>query len=187
MKKIILFAAILFAGVSVMKAQEGITTNAVAEKEQSTLTVRLKPYQNILVTGDAEIVFASKDDYEAAEKKQTTGNVKVSISSAGGFTVSVYAADLKLGSTENTIAASQIKVSATATANSLANTINTDVILQNTAIPLIESASGKIATSYDLVFKAIDGEVYRKAFDSNGSNTEEQVYTTTVFYEIAAK
>ncbi len=187
MKKIILFAAILFAGVSVVKAEGGTTTT---ENKQSTLTVKLKPYQIINVTGNAEIVFDSKEDYTALEKEQTaSSNVNVGVSSAGGFTVSVYAANLVLSTDANKeIEATNIKVLATATTNSLANTITTDVVLGNSASPLIESASGQIDTSYDLVFKAIDGDVYRQAFDGNvTTNTDEQVYTTTVYYTIAAK
>ena len=188
MKKIILFAVILFAGVSVMKAQEGITTNAVAENKQSTLTVRLIPYQTINVTGNAEIVFDSKEDYSAAEKAQTTGNVKVDVSSAGGFSVKIYANDLELaGSTDKKIAANNIKVLATGVGESVANKITNDVTLENTKNVLIESESGRIDNSYTVAFKAINGEVFREAFDGNGSNTAEQVYTTTVYYEISAK
>lgn len=185
MKKIILFAAILFAGVSVIKAEGGTTTT---ENKQSTLTVKLKPYQIINVTGNAEIVFDSKDDYKAAEKEQTTGDVNVSVSSAGGFSVKIYADDLELaGSTDKKIAADNIRVLATGVGESVANTITNDVTLENTNNVLIESGSGRIDNSYTVAFKAINGEVFRQAFDGNGSNAAEQVYTTTVYYEISAK
>ena len=185
MKKLILFAAILFAGVSVVKA-EGETPPT--KMEQSTLTVKLKPYQTIAVTGDAEIVFDSKEDYEADEKAQTTGDVEVSVSSAGGFSVKIYAADLVLtGDDTKKIAANNIRVLATAVGESVKNDITNDVTLQSDRTPLIESEKGKIENTYTVAFKAKNGEVFRKAFDGNGSNTREQVYTTTVYYEIAAK
>ena len=189
MKKIILFAAILFAGASVVKAQGNTSSAAAAtEKEQSILTVRLKPYQTIDVTGNAEIVFDSKEDYEAKEKAQSTGDVNVSVSSAGGFTVKIYAADLELTSnTDKKIAAENIRVLATAQGESVKNDITEDVTLKNDISTLIQSDKGRIDNSYTVAFKAINGEVFRAAYDGNGSNTEEQVYTTTVYYEIAAK
>lgn len=189
MKKFILFAAILFAGVSVVKAQTS---------PSSLLTVKLSPFQSISVTGEALIEFDDASDYlTKTEVEQTSSSVKVNVSSAGAFFVRVYAADLvQTGNVTNKLLSSLIKVSATPNAEATTTQVNTTAAYTATLAGtdtatgevLISSDIGELGMVYDIAFKAVDaGTAYRNSFNAGTGNDVTQEYTTTVFYEVATK
>ena len=113
MKKVILFAAILFAGVSVVKA-ETVTTS---DKGSAKLTINLNAIQSITVSGDVVIDYTSADDY--ANGKESTQFTTLNVVSAGGFAIRVQAKDLNNGT--STMAADKIKVTAEAVVGDAAN------------------------------------------------------------------
>ena len=182
MKKLILFAAILFVGVSLMKAET---------PKKSTLTVKLKPFQELIVTGNSVIEYNEKNHYTAGTSVEETGAERtvVTVSSAGGFAVSVTADDLiEEGRTDNVLPAEHILVTATAQDGAIANK-NSESTLANlkSAATLISTENGGLDMIYNLAFRATGGEFFRTAYDKGSTNTAEQVYTTTITYTIAAQ
>ena len=87
MKKVILFAAILFSSISIMNVQ------AQAEQTgQASLTLNLSAVQSIVVKDGVVIDYLTADDY--SNGKGSTQRTTLEITSAGNYAVSVKAADL---------------------------------------------------------------------------------------------
>ena len=90
MKKVILFAAILFVGVSVMKAENPHTDTNVKAEATTILKIELKTIQSIIV-GQADVVFsfASMEDYADPSRLNKDIADHLQIYSTGGFSVTV--------------------------------------------------------------------------------------------------
>ncbi|GEM_PF-2723137 len=188
MKKLILFAAILFAGVSVVKADGTVT--APTEKKSVTLTVELNPIQSIEVSGNPTIIYNSMAHYKGEGEKAATKST-INVFSTGGYAVRVYAADLvnSSGNANAIIAAKTIGVSATTTNGVAAKTGVTLGANQTSGTTLIESSAGGSNIQYEVEY---EGEIdtasgaYDYLNKFNTGDSEKQVYTTTVYYTIAA-
>ena len=179
MKKIILFAVILFAGVSVIKAQS-----------KSDLTVRLNPIQSISVTTNdgALIEYATSADY-SGDGVNSTGNTTINVVSAGGYTVRVSADEFTTNNggtldvgTINVTATAQNGATGTPQATTLVKAIATSPLVGNT---LIVGEKGGVNMKYDIKFQGAGGDAYMDVYNA-GTNNVTQEYTTTVYYSIAA-
>ena len=147
MKKLILFAAILFAGVSVVKSANPIG--------QSTLNVVLNPVQSISVNSSASatIEYTAIGDY-AADKVQTEAlsNTVITVNSAGKFIVAVSAPDLlQEGNTANKIPSTSIGVEAINKGHAIGVSVD-GLSLGNSAATLINGATGGLNLNYDIKF-----------------------------------
>ena len=176
MKKLILFAAILFAWVSVVKA-ETVTTS---DNGTANLTIKLNAVQSITVSGDVEIDYTTADDY--ANGKESTQLTTLSVVSAGGFAIRVEADDLVNGT--STMAAKNIKVTAEAKGDATGATFdaNGTLVKATAKQALIESTIGGVNKQYTVKYKGDGGNEYMENYNAGGT----QVYTTTVTYTIAA-
>ena len=184
MKKLILFAAILFAGVSVVKAQETGDGN-------SKLVVNLHPVQSIEVSGSATIEYKKPIDYTDGEfvNETTGGTTLVKVTSAGKFSIAVHAADLKSSTgTDNVIAANTIDVTATAKETTRSTEGVEKLTLGNEkGTALISSDNGGINIEYDVKFRASGGSAYMNLYNNNSTlNNTVQEYETTVYYTLLA-
>ena len=173
MKKIILFAAILFSGFSIVKGQTSPTGTA-------KLTVNLKPVQSITVNGDVVIDYNNADDY--ANGKVSNSSTAINVVSAGGFMIRVQADDL--GSGTNKIAASSIAVTATSAANGEGAIFDSKGTLAKGAdkTALIQSTKGGVNKKYSVSYKGTGLNEYMQNYNAN----KNEVYTTTVTYTISA-
>ena len=173
MKKIILFAAILFSGFSVVKGQTSPTGTA-------KLTVNLKPVQSITVNGDVVIDYNNANDY--ANGKESNSSTSLNVVSAGGFMIRVQAEDL--GSGTNKIASSSIAVIATAVANGEGATFDAKGTLAKGVDKkaLIQSTKGGVNKKYSVSYKGTGLNEYMQNYNAN----KNEVYTTTVTYTISA-
>ena len=191
MKKVILFVAILFSAFSVMGLQAQEVTPDYGTK-QSTLTLRLKPFLALSVEGSSLIEYETKNHYtngtfvDESDKSEKT---KVTVSSAGSFSVSVEATDLiETGVSGNVLPAENIYVTATHNGKAVKND-NAETTLEalKGGAPLISAANGGLDMVYNLSFRANGGEIFRQAYN-NGSTTEGiQDYVTTITYTIAVQ
>lgn len=181
MKKIILFAAILFSAVSVAKVQAQAIKTGDAQ-----LTLNLKAVQSIKVTGNVVINYETADDY--LNGKGSTDVTTVTVVSAGGFVVRVEAEDLKGGGAKD-IAASSIKVTAVGGANSDNSTFDATGTLAKvgtgTKTPLISATKGGVNKVYTVSYKGADANMYMENFNDAGAGATQK-YTTTVTYTISA-
>ncbi len=184
MKKVILFAAILFSGISVVKAQNEV-------RGSSNLTLKLSPVQSLTVVTNegAFIEYETMADY-SGDGVESTGNTTINVSSAGGYTVRVSADEftttnggtLSLG-TINVIATAQgVKATGTPQDATLIQTVATNPLIGNT---LIVGGAGGVDMKYDIKFKGAGGNDYLDVYNQ-GTNNVTQEYTTTVYYTIAA-
>ncbi len=176
MKKIILFAAILFSGVTVVNAQ---TSN----EGKVNLTVTLHAVQSITVGGDVEIEYLAADDYLNGKDSKTSTTLNVV--SAGGFAIRVQAEDLvNTTNAANTIAASSIAVTATAGDNGSGDFDSEGTLVKGDAKnPLITSAKGGVNKKYNVSYRGTGNNKYMENFNTE---TSSQSYTTVVTYTIAA-
>lgn len=159
--------------------------------QTSTLTVKLKPFQELIVSGSSVIEYNEKSHYTENTSVVETGAEKtvVTVSSAGGFAVSVKADDLiESGRGDNVLSAEYIHVTATAQDGAIKNK-NAESTLANLkdATALISTDSGGLDMVYNLAFRATGGEFFRQAYDKGSTSTGEQNYTTTITYTIAAQ
>ena len=181
MKKLILFAAILFAGVTVVKTQ-------AQEGHSSKLSVELHPFQTILVSGESTIKFTDASHYkQGTSVTEITGNTLVTVNSAGSFVVAVKANDLEqVGNATNTLKANTINVEAKAENTEVPNEIKVACTLGNENGDALIKGAGGFDMKYKVEFTANGGDAYRTAYN-NGLKTENfQNYTTTVYYTVSA-
>ncbi|MFA5555181.1 MAG: hypothetical protein WDA68_11605 [Phycisphaerae bacterium] len=182
MKKFILFAAILFAGVSVVKA-DGPTASADA-----TLNVRLYPLQTIVVNpaqNNINLDYVTVANYNDGVSSLQADHLK--IYSTGAFIVQVASANndiTRAGGTE-TISASTIKVKAEeGTTNPLTGQTMAEVGLSTTPTNLINSGTGGVDKNFNITYSGLDLNGYVNNYFNDENPT---VYSTTVTYTIAAQ
>ena len=173
MKKLILFAAILFAGVSVVKA-EGPANNG-----EVNLTVHLSAVQSIQVSGDVTIDYESIADYSGG--KEVKNATTLTVVSAGGFAIKAEANDLVDGS--YTIGANTIEVTAEGVDNSAGATYTTTTLekVATGKTALISSTVGGVNKKYAVSYKGAGGNDYLERYNEGGRQ-----YKTTVTYTISA-
>ena len=188
MKKVILFAAILFAGVSVAKADE-----TPVETATSTLNVNLYGFQELIVNGTDGGDVVNLDYRTAAEYKAGVTAKKPNhliVSSAGGFNITVQSSGNLTTEHESEagkiIAASSIKItSEEGDANPLTGAVSTTVEALSTAPQsLITSTKGGVNKTFDISYTGAGSDKYIKNYISGESPT---IYTTTVTYTLTAK
>lgn len=176
MKKIILFAAVLFSAVTMVNAQPVETSDSGT----ANLTIKLNAVQSITVSGDVVIDYTTADDY--ANGKESTEFTTLSVVSAGGFAIRVEADDLSNGTT--TMPAKNIKVTAAELDNGEGATFdeNGTLVKGETKTALISSTKGGVNKQYTVKYKGDGGNEYMENYNAGGTQT----YTTTVTYTIAA-
>lgn len=180
MKKLILFAAILFAGVSVVNAQTA-TDNV-------TLNVKLNPIQTIVVNSTQKnIDLEYKTTVNYGEGVSSLQADHLNIYSTGAFIVQVASNvdDIKRVNGAETISASTIKVKAEeGSTNPLAGQTMAEVNLSTTAANLINSGTGGVNKNFNITYSGLDADGYVNSYFNDENPT---VYTTTVTYTIAAQ
>ena len=176
MKKVILFAAILFSTVSVINIQAQTTAPKTG---QATLTLNLSSVQSIVVSGDVVIDYTAADDY--ANGKGSTQVTNLTVVSAGGYSIKAEAEDLKdaTNTTSPVIAASSIAVTATGVDGAAG--AGTGTLGQGVTSSLITSAAGGVGLKYTVSYKGTGGNTYMANYNGGGRQ-----YKTTVVYTIAA-
>ena len=186
MKKVILFAAVLFSSISIMNVQaQDVKTG------ESTLTINLSAVQSIEVNGKVVIDYTTADEYE--QGKGSDDKTKLKITSAGRYSVKVSAADLQGPAGAKVIAASTIGIAANLTSTghdngSLSEDIETTSLkMSNDGVVLINSATGGSGILYDVSYKGMGTNEYYKNYNSATDASGIQAYTTQVIYEITAQ
>ena len=179
MKKIILFAAILFAGVSVVKAE------GPKSEGQTKLTVTLKTIQSISVNeADVSIVYSTTDHYLNGNNSGVFTK-HLSVYSTGGFDVKVNY-DLKNATDSYSEKGSDY---AAGTAQALFESIQAVVVdgekdqasvtLTTTGQSLITSTTGGTNLNYGVRY---DGAGTSKYMDY--TRAQDRVFTANVIYTI---
>lgn len=200
MKKIILFAAVLFASVSLVNAQgadpdagTGTGTGTVQEGDVK-LTLNLHPFQSISIggtdgsgsgsTGENVVLnYVSAEDYKNGVS--TTMNDHISVVAAGQYAVYAEAKEANFTGHAGDVATSTIKLSAEqgTTKGSTAATF-TDVSLSQTAAKLISSTTGTgTGNTFNVTYTGAGNNAYVDKLVDNKLTT----YETTVTYTIAVE
>ena len=178
MKKIILFAVILFAGVSVANAAPPTPTDDV------TLNVKLYGIQSLIVNTGQKIVdlnYLTIDDY--ADGVSSTQADHLKIFSNSPFTVSVKSGGELVG-TDGSILASTIKITAEdGTTKPLTTATYSPVTLATTDATLITSPRGK-NNNFNITYSGLGDDAY---VDNYKPGEDPTVYTATVTYTLAAQ
>ena len=193
MKKLILFAAILFAGVSVVKA-EG------EEKTGKTGTVNfqlnLHAFQSIEIGGGDEGTIDSETglfndavvlNYNTVERYESgvsrTINDHIKIKTAGGFAIKVSSTDNLENDINGGELVSMSTIALTAQEKGLHKSdIENGLTLSSEPKTFISSGSGLgKEISYNVTYTGADKNAYGKYVDATGATRE---LTTTVTYEI---
>ena len=177
MKKVILFAAILFSSISIMSVQAQTSTS---DQDEATLTLNLSAVQSIKVDGNVVINYTEADDYANGKAGETA--TTVTVTSAGGFAVRAEAEDLKDGS--YTIASSTIAVKAEGAGNADGATYATDATLEKAGegkAALITSTQGGVDKKYSVTYEGSGSNEYMKNYNEGGRN-----YETTVIFTVSA-
>ena len=185
MKKVILFAAILFSSISIMNVQaQGASPSKTGTAQ---LTLNLSAVQSIKVDGDVVINYTTADDYLNGKDSGEQGTT-LTVVSAGGFVVRVEADDLT-GGGNTPIEASSIKVTAAEVSNGGNTNYDTEGTLASVATgtkkPLISATKGGVDKVYKVTYEGADANKYMENFNNAGEGAT-QSYTTTVTYTIAA-
>ena len=174
MKKLILFATILFSAISAVQvqAQSGNTGEA-------QLTLNLKAVQSIQVTGDVVIDYESIADYSGG--KEVKNATTLTVVSAGGFAIKAEADDLVDGA--YTIGANTIEVTAEGLDNASGATYTTTTLEKVAAgkTALISSTVGGVNKKYAVSYKGAGDNEYMERYNEGGRE-----YKTTVIYTISA-
>ena len=181
MKKLILFAAILFAGVSVVKAEDPIETK---QNQSVLLTVNLSAVQHIDVSGPIVIDYSSANDY--ANGKVSNSKTTVKVTSSGSYAIRVTADELKGPEGATAIDASTIAVSVEGLVGDFAK--DDDDFRINATEPLISNKKGGSNVVYQVSYKGMGADKYYTNYNSL-ENAEKgiQEYSTQVLYSIEAK
>lgn len=182
MKKVILFAAILFAGFSVVNAESPTAT------DEATLNVRLYPIQTLVVNPaqkNINLDYITVANYNDGVSSLQEDHLK--IYSTGAFIVQVASATndiVRAGGTES-ISASTLKVKAEVGSNNpLAGQTMAEVGLSTTPTNLINSGTGGVDKNFNITYSGLDLNGYVNNYFNDENPT---VYTTTVTYTIAAQ
>ena len=181
MKKIILFAAILFSTVSVVKAVEPVAIVATTSKDITTLSVTLNPIQTITVNQKAvNLVYTTKNDYNKGVTEKQPGHLTVY--STGGFSVSVKSAKdvLEEDKTGNSINSNVISVQASS-AKDKPLLGPSAVKLSENGSTLFSSVTGGVDLIYNVDYTGANLEQY---FDKLFNQGSASVFKTEVTYTI---
>ena len=190
MKKFILFAAILFAGVSVVNAQEQ-ATNVETETVNTTLKVELHGLLSIRVNQAlTTLVYDSSEDYDNVAGVSFTQPNHLTVSSTSGFTVNVRASELLTNATSSTLGEGTdtgIKITTKTGTEKGATIVPSTVSLKTTkeGETIIDSDAFNINNNYDITYTGKGSELYRSNYKS--TNGGPDIYETTVYYTINAK
>lgn len=195
MRKIILFAAVLFATTSMVKAQ---AANPDMKRGDVTLKLNLHAFQSIEIGGGGEgdldgetglVGGAVVLDYNTVEKYQDgvsrTINDHIKIKSAGGYAINVKSAVASLSddSGASDVPMNTILLSAKAKDGVTAN-INNGLSLSSGGAVFISSESGLgQEISFDITYKGASGNNYGQYVDKTGKTRNLE---TLVTYEIVA-
>lgn len=181
MKKFILFAAILFAGVSVVSAKKD--DPKVSGSTSTELSVKLMPIQTITINQNTvELLYKTEANYNDGVTLDQSNHFKVY--STGGFSVGVSSSDDKLkGDKGKDIDAKTITVEASSGTNS------SDLKLSDVKpVPLSKKGSTLFASDKggaDLHFNVkYVGGTLKDYFDKLFNGSDASVFETTVTYSI---
>ena len=174
MKKLILFAALLFTATSAVQVQAQSPVTGEAQ-----LTLNLNAVQSIQVTGHVTIDYASIADY--SDGKEVKNATTLTVVSAGGFAIKAEANDLVDGA--HTIGASTIEVTAEGVDNAAGATYTTTTLekVATGKTALISSTVGGVNKKYAVSYKGAGGNDYLERYNEGGRQ-----YKTTVTYTISA-
>ena len=176
MKKVILFAAILFSSISIINVQAQALKSGEAK-----LTLNLAAVQSIVVDGDVIISYESISDY--ADGKDGDIPTKLTVTSAGGFVVKAEAkTDLTDG--DKIISVNTISITAKGLTNTESSTFAQDATLGKVGDgkpALITSTKGGADKQYSVSYKGKGSNAYLENYDQGGRS-----YTTTVVYTVSA-
>lgn len=189
MKKLILFAAILFAGVSVVKAQGEVTQGEGDVK----VTLTLQPFQSIVIggtdaggsgsTGDNVILnYVTAKDYQ--EGVSTTMSNHLSIVAAGKYAVKVEAKTGVFNHDSGATPYDLSNITLTATAKTDGAEALDPISLSTNGATLIMSETGTgTGVTYDVAYKGAGNNQYVAMLKDNA----ETIYTTEITYTIVAE
>ena len=174
MKKVILFAAVLFSSISIMNVQ------AQTEKSgEATLTLNLSAVQSIVVGGHVAIDYTTADDY--ANGKGSTDFTTLTVVSAGGYAITAQAEDLKDATNTSSPVIKSNTIAVTATGLSGATGAGAGTLEQSASkAALITSKQGGVGLQYTVSYKGTGSNEYMKNYNGGGRQ-----YKTTVLYTIA--
>ena len=190
MKKLILFAAILFAGISTMQAQSQIVrkdiqreAHTVVKKgidnssDETNLKVTLNPILSVSVnTSNINLEYTNINHYQEGVRTDFI-NKHLNVYSTGGFDVKVSYKD------------PDTNYGAATDVNTLFNTIQ--IVAQNgkytnlsiDAQPIVSSTSGGFDLAYNIDYRGKGGLAYRDYIKEGKLRT----FDATVVYEITPK
>lgn len=181
MKKFILFAAVLFSAVSLVKADEP-ATNIGGKEGRTELTVTLNPIQIITVNqSGVNLIYNDKKDYSEGVKSNEKNHLI--IYSTGGFAVSVKSKEdnlLGVGDPTKTIPSNTISVKASpAEGGSLLGP--QAVALSMAGKTLFSSQVGGADLKYNVKYAGANLNQY---FDKLFNADKASVFKTDVIYTI---
>ena len=188
MKKIILFAAILFSAVSVIKADAPVAPAAPAANDNVTLNVKLYAIQTLVVNPQQKIInLEYKDVADYKDGVKSLQEDHLTIYSTGGFGVTVNTGTTAINGKngKGTITSSTITVTASeGTSNKLAAFYNTISLNTASSANLITSNAGGVDKNFNITYAGIGNDGYVNSYYKGEGPT---VYETIITYTIAAK
>ena len=179
MKKIILFAAILFSAVTLLNAQTAT--------DEVTVNVKLSPIQTLVVNSSQKTIdleYTSVDDYSIGKESLQEDHLKVY--STGGFAIKVRTTEdnIKRANGDETIASSTLTVTASAgTNNPLEANYNTISLTSSVGDNLISSYTGGVDKNFNITYAGMGDNDYVNRYFKDETPT---TYTATVVYTIVA-
>ena len=195
MKKLILFAAILFASVSLVSAEGTGTTPGTVKEGNVNLTLNLHPFQSISIGGTHDggtggtgstashvvLNYVTAEDYKNGVS--TTMNDHISVVAAGQYAVYAEAKEVNFRGQTVEVGTSTIKLTAEqGTTQGSTATTSADVPLSQTAAKLISSTTGTgTGNTFNVKYTGAGDNAYVDKLVDNGLTS----YETTVTYTIA--
>ena len=187
MKKIILFAAVLFAGVSIVKADTPATGTGSATAT-TTLNVKLNPIQTLFVNPAHSIVdleYKTVSDYSQGVTAKKDDHLTVYSTGAFAVKVTSNVDDIKRKNGDQTIAASSIKVTASdGIKNPLKANYGTISLSTGSKDNLISSTTGGVNKTFNITYAGLGNDGYVNNYFNDETTT---VYEVTVTYSIVAQ
>ena len=194
MKKLILFAAILFAGVSVVNAQSQTSsgsydatahaevTEGITNKEASTnLTVKLNPIHSILVnTTNVLLEYTTVEDYQNGIKTDYITD-HLNVYSTGAYSVGVKYEVVSDTHADKSATASLFE-SIEIEAQDSENTTRGKISLKTSDQDIITSTEGGINMMFKVDYRGKGGNDYLNFIDKG----EARTYVADVIYTLTA-
>ena len=189
MKKFILFVAILFAGVSLVKADEPVA-NSLSSSDNITLNVKLNPIQTLFINPSqksVDLVYKNVKDYKEGVSLDQKDHLTVY--STGGFAINVNSSedDIARAKGTETIKSSTLSVQASlGTNNPLEGVLQgaTGVKLSTEAATLFSHGKGGVDLAFNVKYSGIGADTYVNSYFKDEDPT---IYSTTVTYSIVAQ